>query len=97
MKGNHEVEMRDDINDSNNADGQEDSDEGRDDGVGVVGVKMGEDCDDGDRVDEARDEEMHRDEAQEDDEGRYAKEVQEEGGMWSKMIVRMGWDCLWNR
>ena len=80
MKGHHEVEMRDDINDSNNADGKEDSDEGRDDGVGVVGVKMGEDCDDGDRVDEVRDEEMQRDEAQEDDEGRDTKEVQEEGG-----------------
>ena len=97
VEGNHEVEMRDAINDSNNGDDQEDSDEGRDDGVGVVGVKMREDCDDGDRVDEARDKEIQRDEAQEDDEGRDAKEVQEEGGMWSKMIVRMGWDCLWNR
>ena len=80
MEGNHEVEMRDAINDIKNGDGQEDSDEGRDDGVGVVGVKMREDCDDGDRVDKARDKEIQRDEAQEDDEGRDAKEVQEEGG-----------------
>ena len=70
VEGNHEDEMRYSINDSNNGDGQEDSDEGRDDGVGVVGVKMREDCDDGDSLDEA----------QEDDEGRDAKEVQEEGG-----------------
>ena len=63
MEGNHEVEMRDAINDSDNGDGQKDYDEGRYDGVGVVVVKMGEDCDDGDRVDEVRDEEMQRDEA----------------------------------
>ena len=80
MEGNHEVEIRDAINDSKNGDGQEDSDDGRDYRVGVVGVKMREDCDGGDRVDETRDEEMQGDVAQEDDEGRDAEEVQEEGG-----------------
>ena len=78
--GNHEVEMKDAINDSENGDGKEDDDEGRDDGIGVVGVKMGEDCNFGDRVDGVRDEEMQRGEAQEDDEGRGIKEVQEEWG-----------------
>ena len=75
-------------------DGQVDDDEGGDDEVGIVGVEMGEDCDDGDRVDGMRGEERQRDKAQEigDDEGRDTEEVhsevQEEGGDGSMMISR---------